>query len=90
MQPVAVCIGGNECLVTGSICRVNRAVCLHGNSYSVAPNCPTQFTVKGYRYVFNVGYFLSNNYAENFSATDISVNSPYNRLTANLQINYKH
>ncbi len=74
--------------ISGANVVAKTPICAVNGGYSV--NCPTQFTVQGWRYIFDAGCYLNLNYAENFSATDTSVNSPYNRITANLQINYTH
>ena len=65
-----------------------KPICAVNGGYSV--NCPTSFTIQGWRYIWNAGSWLNLNYAENFSATDSSTNPPYNQITANLQINCTH
>jgi len=61
-------------------------VCLVGGSYTI--NCPSGYTVVGFRYVWNVGYWLSNGYAQSFTAQDTSINYPYNTLSTFLTIKY--
>lgn len=63
-----------------------QAVCQSGSSY-VTP-CPNGSTVAGWRYEWNVGYHLSNNYAKNFTAQGTSLNSPFNTISTSMQIQY--
>ena len=64
------------------------SVCQSGSNY-VTP-CANGQTVIGWRYEWNVGYYLNLNYAENFNAQDTSEVLPYNTYSAHIQINYSH
>ena len=76
---------GGALLTSGQQIAYNP-VCLFSGSYTI--NCPSGYTIVGFRYVWNVGYYLSQGYAQNFTAQDTSLNSPFNTLSTALQIKY--
>jgi hypothetical protein len=61
-------------------------VCAVSGGYSI--NCNTPFMVVGYRYVWNVGYSLNQDFGQNFVSQDTSEALPRNTLAATLMIRY--
>ncbi len=66
----------------------NQLVCLYGTTYYAG--CPQGGTAVGNYYEWNVGYYLSNYYGQNFTAKDTSIVSPYNTLSTSIFIQYSH
>lgn len=64
-----------------------RGVCAaSGGGYTV--NCASGATYIGWRYVWNVAYYLNNNYGSYFGASNTSANAPFNTYSTLINIHH--
>lgn len=64
-----------------------KGICKNGNEYTI--DCLPGNTIVGWRYVWDVGYWLSRGSGQNFTAQDTSQNPPIRTYSTSLTIKYR-